>query len=491
MTICQGDVCDKGADIHRVLGAFGYLHRQSLVYCDFKPDNFMLEGDPPDVKLIDMGGVRRIDDLAGDIYGTKGYSAPEAGEGPTPASDLYTIGRALAVLLMDFRYQSHYEFALPPPAEQPVLAQYESLHRFLLRATHRDPDRRFQSAEEMADQLGGVLREVVAGTVEPRPFESTLFGGDVLALHADEGEAALKAGADALPDHKLNPEDPAAASLLSLAAVTDPRRLVALLREAAVKYEDSVEAPLLLARGLIDLGAFDEAETHLARVEAKDPFDWRVPWYRGRSLLAQGKAAQARAVFEGVYAELPGEVAARLAVGLAAEAAGDHATAARLYDVVSRIDPAFTTAAFGLARCLVKAGKRSEAVEAYGRVPQSSSLYTRAQMSLARTLIQMNPGIPGADELHRASAVVEALALEGVEHARMRSDVLESALSLLGTKAVRPDPSIRVLGQPLREKPLRRALEEALRQAARLEPDRRKQIALVDRANTVRPVTWV
>ena len=37
----------------------------------------------------------------------------------------------------------------------------------------------------MADQLGGVLREVVAvtGGAEPRPVESTLFGGDVMALH--------------------------------------------------------------------------------------------------------------------------------------------------------------------------------------------------------------------------------------------------------------------------------------------------------------------
>jgi serine/threonine-protein kinase PknG len=59
------------AYVHRVLEAFGYLHRQGLVYCDFKPDNFMLEGDPPDVKLIDMGGVRRLDDLGGDVYGTR------------------------------------------------------------------------------------------------------------------------------------------------------------------------------------------------------------------------------------------------------------------------------------------------------------------------------------------------------------------------------------------------------------------------------------
>ena len=46
------------AYVHRILGAFAYLHGSGMVYCDMKPDNFMLEGLPPDVKLIDMGGVR-------------------------------------------------------------------------------------------------------------------------------------------------------------------------------------------------------------------------------------------------------------------------------------------------------------------------------------------------------------------------------------------------------------------------------------------------
>ncbi len=92
-------VAEAIAYIHRILPAFGYLHRMGLVYCDFKPDNVMMEKD--DVKLIDMGGVRRIDDTKGDIYGTVGYSAPETGEGPTAASDLFTVGRSLAVLLAE------------------------------------------------------------------------------------------------------------------------------------------------------------------------------------------------------------------------------------------------------------------------------------------------------------------------------------------------------------------------------------------------------
>ena len=63
------------AYILEVLPAFSYLHDLGLVYCDFKPDNLIQFGDA--VKLIDLGGVCRIDDDDSAIYGTVGYQAPE------------------------------------------------------------------------------------------------------------------------------------------------------------------------------------------------------------------------------------------------------------------------------------------------------------------------------------------------------------------------------------------------------------------------------
>ena len=178
-------------------------------------------------------------------------------------------------------------------------------------------------------------------------------------------------------------------------------------------------------------------------------------------------------------------------MALAAEAAGDGATAARLYDLISRTDPGFVTASLGLARCLAGGGKRYEAAEAYRRVPATSSLYPRAQAALARALVRMTPAPPGAEELREASAVVEALALEGLEQARLQAELLEIALNLLGTRAVAPNPAVRVMGQPLGEIPVRQGLELALRHMARLVSDRQQQVALVDRANAVRPLTWI
>ncbi|MZE68231.1 serine/threonine protein kinase, partial [Streptomyces sp. SID5789] len=162
------------------LEALGHLHSRKLLYCDFKVDNAIQSEDQ--LKLIDMGAVRRMDDDESAIYGTVGYQAPEVADvGPSVASDLYTVGRTLAVLTFDFQgYTTVYADSLPDPDTIEVFRQYESFYRLLVRATDPDPARRFASAQEMAEQLTGVLREVVSlQTGRARPALSTLFGPEV------------------------------------------------------------------------------------------------------------------------------------------------------------------------------------------------------------------------------------------------------------------------------------------------------------------------
>ncbi|MFI1174825.1 tetratricopeptide repeat protein [Streptomyces melanogenes] len=162
------------------LEALGHLHSRNLLYCDFKVDNAIQTEDQ--LKLIDMGAVRRMDDDESAIYGTVGYQAPEVAEaGPSVASDLYTVARTLAVLTFDFQgYTNVFADSLPDPDNIEVFRTYESFYRLLVRATDPDPARRFASAQEMAEQLTGVLREVVAlQTGRPRPALSTLFGTEL------------------------------------------------------------------------------------------------------------------------------------------------------------------------------------------------------------------------------------------------------------------------------------------------------------------------
>jgi serine/threonine-protein kinase PknG len=496
-------VSEAIAYIHRVLGAFTYLHQLGLVYCDFKPDNVMLEGD--DIKLIDLGGARRIDDPEGDIYGTIGYAAPEAGEGPTVVSDLFTLGRTLAVLVTNIPgFSTEHQYTLPSAQSDSVFAQQESLYRFLLKSTATAADDRFQTAEEMAEQLLGVLREVVAvETSTPRPAMSSLFDGDRLAVTASGDFSPIKPSYLHLPNLLIDAKDLGFNVILNASMTTDRDRRIEQLKQVVKQLPTSIEAKLRLANSLIDRGAaesagdFTEAELLLEQVTLQDAWDWRVDWYRGKSLLAQNRPQEAQAAFDRVYFDLPGELAPKLAFAIAAEQGQNYKLAAQMYELVERTDLNYPTAAFGLARCRLMQGDRNAAVTALQQVPPTSNLYTRAKVEIARILVDRQLPVaidipkhpePTLAELKYATQTIEALTLEGIEKYRLDRQVLETALNLLTSKAITAQNSLMILGQPLEEIKLRQGLEKVLRSIAHLSTGDEK-IVLVDEANRVRPKT--
>ncbi len=478
-------VAEGIAYIHAILPAFGYLERQGLVYCDFKPDNVMLEED--DVKLIDMGGVRRVDDTEGDVYGTVGYTSPEAASEPNFTSDLYTVARTLLVLLMDFKFQGTYLHSLPTPAEAPLFAQHDALYRFLLRATHVNPDMRFQTADEMAEQLLGVLREVVAVDGISRSYDSPLFTGDTFLERDEEGDAE-KLDYKMLPTLKPDATDPAANVLFSLGSSAGAARKAA-IEKAMQKVPDSSELPLHLALDYIESGDYAAGEKLLASVIENDPFDWRVFWYRGLSALKQSKPKDAQTHFDAVYSELPGELAPKLALALACELQKNYKQAAGYYDRVSRADANFVTAAFGLARCLMADGNRSGAVAAYLRIAATSSAYTRAQMDMARVLLKTAPTAPTIAELTQSSNAIAALTIEGAARHRLSAELFLAAAAQVEAKAIPVNDNARILGQALQSNALREGAERELRAQARYAKSAPERIALVDRANAERPRT--
>jgi serine/threonine-protein kinase PknG len=478
--------------IHRILGAFAYLHRQAppLVYCDFKPDNFMVEGD--DVKLIDMGGVRRVDDPGGDIYGTVGFSAPEAGQGPSIVSDLYTVARTLAVLIMDFKFQSAYEFSIPAQEEQPILAQHESLYRFLLKSTRHDPDERFQSADEMADQLAGVLGEIVAlETRIPRPRESILFGGETLSGHTGK----LPAGPKLIPSLKLDPLDPAAQALL-INSHGSLEEQIAACKKIVDRFPASAEARLRLARLYLDCatdGAIAPpvalphklAGTLIDEVENMDPFDWRCTWLRGLSEFIQGNNEKAANFFNLTYSELPGELAPKLALALTAEATNETEAAIFFYDLVGQSDVNMTSAIFGLARCLI-ATDRERAKDVYNRIPASSSAYNYAQICAARVWLSAEK----ETDIVEAAKIISALKLDRMEAERLKFEVFKRALDLVESAKI-PESRTALFDRRFQANSLRAGIENTLRRIAHLATNRAEKVNYVDLANEVRPRTLV
>ena len=465
-----------------VLPALGYLHGVGLLYCDFKPDNVIQTEEQ--LKLIDLGAVRRADDRRSPIYGTIGYQAPEIGAvGPSVASDLYTVGRALAVMCFPFDFRHAHRESLPPAREEPVLARHDSLRRFLARATHRDPERRFASAEEMAEQLTGVLREVLAEQDGvPRPGVSRQFTPERRAFGV-AGVPAARAAAAGLPVPHVDAADPAA-GFLATATTGDPHELVAALRAAPAP---TVEVRLQVVRALVEADRVAEAEAELADLaDLVHPDDWRPTWYRGSAALARGRADPARAEFERVCDVLPGEAAPKLAVAVCAELAGDAEAAAAGYRVVWRTDRAHVSAAFGLARALLAAGDRAGAVAvaALHSVPETSSHYVAAQVAAVRALA----GGGRADVL-AAGARLAGLELDAARRAALTAEVLRAALGSPADGG--GGPPGRLLGCELSESGLRLGLERCYRQLARLADSPEERIALVDRANAVRPRTLV
>jgi serine/threonine-protein kinase PknG len=469
------------AYIVEILPALGHLHREGLLFCDFKPDNVIQTRDS--LKLIDLGGVYRMDDESSPVYGTVGYQAPEiAHAGPSIPSDLYTVARTLAVLGIDFKgYQSTFKHTLPAQETVPLFAQHDSLYRFLAKATSPGPDDRFQSAQEMADQLYGVLREIVAEEQgKPAPATSTLFTSD---LRARPGRPDWRL----LPSPQVSTEDPAAGYLATLAA-DRPEQLIARLRGAP---ERTVEVDLRLAWALIDAGELEQAEEVLSAVAASDPWEWRVAWYRGVAELAREQPFVARPHFEDVYDAVPGELAPRLALGVCAESAGQPGDAVPWYEVVSRTDNGYTTATLGLARCRLACGQRAGALAAYERVPDSSSSYVEAQMARIRCLIERDDARdPEVADLQAASTGIEALSLESTQRAALVADLLLSALRSLDGEGIDEAPQVLLAGYPLTDRDVRLGLERTYRSLARAADSTPERVRLVDWANRVRPRTW-
>jgi hypothetical protein len=155
------------AIIRTVLQGLAHAHRGGVVHRDVKPSNILLDSNGL-VKVTDFGIAKAsfAEDLTttGNMMGTARYLAPEQVEGgPIDArADLYAAGIVLYELLTGrppFEAETNLAAATmrltteprPPGALRPGIPR--TLDQVVMRALARDPDGRYQSAEEMSAAL--------------------------------------------------------------------------------------------------------------------------------------------------------------------------------------------------------------------------------------------------------------------------------------------------------------------------------------------------
>lgn len=457
-----------------VLPAFQYLHDIGLLYCDFKPDNIIQVGDA--IKLIDLGGVRRIDDADSAIYGTIGYQAPEVAQvGPSIASDIYTLGRTLVVLIAEFRgYQSRWVDSIPGPDVLTVFAQHDSLYRLIMKCCAPDPADRFTSADELRLQLLGVLREVVASQTDG----TSLTSASSVLFEAPTISSSMMAW-DQLPGLRPDSTDPQFA-WLSTVSVDDPQARMAALDLAPA---NSPEVQLARARAALEMQRPDLVEHITNDMLADDPWEWQAVWMTGLAALQHQDWVRAQLAFNAVYGQVPGELAPKLALAVACERGGQPDVAENLYGICASTDANYAApAAFGLARVRRARGDVDGAVEGLDLVPTTNRGYAEARRLRAQVIL----GRPnkGLETLAEALDTVAQVRLDPTDRLQLTATVMEEALATVRKGGDKP--KITIGEHPATERGLRDGLEKTYRSLSRMTREGNERVALVDKANAIR-----
>lgn len=194
----------------QICAGVGHAHRAGLVHCDLKSQNVLVTADGQ-AKVTDFGIARALAGIqpgekAEVVWGSPQYFSPEqaAGDAPTPASDVYSIGVILYEMLagrLPFQAKSHQALALMHQREEPrPLSLYnpavpDTVERIVRKVLSKEPSARYRTA----DQLGRILvsyREQGYEATTAGPAVRAPAGPTATARPAASAEAAQPAGVD-------------------------------------------------------------------------------------------------------------------------------------------------------------------------------------------------------------------------------------------------------------------------------------------------------
>jgi eukaryotic-like serine/threonine-protein kinase len=157
--------------VRQILSALRFAHRHGIVHRDIKPHNVLVDADGR-VKVTDFGiaraGASQMTE-AGSIVGTAQYLSPEQARGTNvdQRSDLYSLGIVFYELItgtLPFNGDTPVEIAMKHLSQTPELPSAlrpelpHDVDLVVTRALAKDPEDRYQSAEEMDADLERLAR---------------------------------------------------------------------------------------------------------------------------------------------------------------------------------------------------------------------------------------------------------------------------------------------------------------------------------------------
>ncbi|MGH2750558.1 MAG: protein kinase domain-containing protein [Actinomycetota bacterium] len=170
-----------------VCDALAYAHRSGVIHRDIKPANVLVT-ETGGLKVADFGIAKAAfgtGDVTttGSILGTVTYLSPEQlkGEEPDQRSDVYSLGVTLYELLAGrapFEEETQMAIAMkhlreePPPLRSVRGGIPRGIESLVSKAMAKDPDERFQSAQEMRNALEGPVAATSTATLR-RPGRSS------------------------------------------------------------------------------------------------------------------------------------------------------------------------------------------------------------------------------------------------------------------------------------------------------------------------------
>ncbi len=164
----------------QVCDALTAMHNKAIVHRDLKPSNVIVKtkSGGTHITLVDLGIAKSVVDsatsarltVAGQMFGSPVYMSPEQcmGQDADFRSDLYALGCLMYDTLSghppfddDSTYKVMWQHVNEPPSRLPFLSDDckvpEALLGIMFKLLHKDPESRYQSAEEVKEELTALV----------------------------------------------------------------------------------------------------------------------------------------------------------------------------------------------------------------------------------------------------------------------------------------------------------------------------------------------